>query len=84
MTLGVLLDEALPYYEGPFEVLKVWENDPPGLKPSQSFYAQRFYLSEMHDEAACRHLQMKVQWAAENAQNELSSLTVYGAYFQEN
>ena len=84
LTLGVLLDEAVPYYKGPFEVLKVWENDPPGLKQSQSFYAQRFYLSEMRDEAACRHMQIKVQWAAENAQSELTSLTVYGAYFQEN
>lgn len=83
LTLGVIFDEALPYYTGPFAILKVWESDPPGLKASKSFYPQRFYLSEGHDEAACRHMQIMVQWAAENQPNELTSLTVFGAYFQE-
>lgn len=85
LTLALLIDEALPYYTGPWETLKDWANDPPGLKESRSFYGQRFYLSEMEDEAAvCRHMQVIVQWAAEAAQNELTSLTIYGGYLQEN
>ena len=83
LTLGVLIDEALPYYKGAFDILKVWENDPPGLKPSRSFYSQRFYLSELKEEAACRHMQMNAIWAAENAPNELLSLTVFGGFLQE-
>lgn len=83
LTLGVIFDEALPYYTGPFDILKVWEPDPPGLKRSRSFYAQRFYLSEAKDEAACRHCQVLIQWAAENAANELSTLTIFGGFLQE-
>lgn len=83
LTLGVLIDEAIPYYKGPFDILKKWENDPPGLKPSKSFYSQRFYLNELRDEAACRHIQMQINWAAENAASELLSLTVFGGYLQE-
>jgi hypothetical protein len=84
LTLGVMLDEALPYYTGPVDQLTEWVDDPPGLKPSRSFYGQRFYLSEMEDEAVCRHMQITIQWAAENALNELLSLTVFGAFMQEN
>lgn len=83
LTIGVLIDEAVPYYKGPFEILKVSENDPPTLKPSRSLYSQRFYLSEAKEEAACRHLQVLVQWAQENAPNELLTLTVFGGYLQE-
>lgn len=83
-SLGVIFDEALPYYTGPWNVIKTWEPDPPGLTQSTSFYAQRFFMNEAHDSAACRHMQIKVQWNQENAQNELTSLTVYGAFEQEN
>lgn len=83
LVLGVLIDEALPYYTGPFDILKKWESDPPGLKQSKSFYAQRFYLNEARDEAACRHCQVQINWAAENAANELVSLTIFGGYLQE-
>jgi hypothetical protein len=80
LTLGLLIDEALPYYTGPFDLLKQWVNDPPGLKESRSFY-----LSELEDDAAAmRHCQIRVQWPAEAVQNELLSLTVYGGFFQEN
>jgi hypothetical protein len=85
LVLGLLIDEALPYYTGPFDILKHWESDPPGLKESRSLMGQRFYLSELEDEGAVmRHCQIKVQWAAEAAQNELLSLTLYGGFFQEN
>lgn len=84
LTLGVILDEALPYYTGAWDTLKVWVPDPPGLTESASILSQRFYLSEMEDAAACRHMQIKVQWAAENALNELLTLTIYGGFLQEN
>jgi hypothetical protein len=84
LVLGVLIDEALPYYTGTFEYLKHWTNDPPNLKPSTSLPAQRFYLSETPDDAVeCRHMQMQVCWAAENAPNELLTMTVFGGFLQE-
>lgn len=84
VSLGVIFDEALPYYTGPWNVIKNWEPDPPGLTQSSSFYAQRFFMSDTHDPAVCRHMQIKVMWNQENAQNELTSLTLYGAFEQEN
>ena len=84
IVLGLLIDEALPYYMGSVEILKNWVNDPPTLKPSKSFYAQRFYLSDMPDTAAaCTDIQIMVQWPAEAALNELQTFTVFGAYSQE-
>jgi hypothetical protein len=81
LVLGVILDEALPYYQGSFDILKHWVPDPPDLPESQSIWAQRFYLAEDEDTTAyCRHLQILVQWPAENAQNELQTMTVFGAY----
>ncbi len=81
MVIGLLVDEALPYYKGSFDILKKWEYDPPTLKPSKSILSQRFYLSDDPDEAAyCRHLQLMVQWPSENAPNELQSFSLWGAY----
>jgi hypothetical protein len=81
LTIGVILDEALPYYTGSFDILKTWVNDPPNLPPSKSIQSQRFYLAENKlDAAYCRHMQILVQWPAEAAANELQTLTVFGAY----
>ena len=84
LVIGLLVDEALPYYKGSFEILKDWVFDPPCLKPSKSILSQRFYLSELHEEAVCRHLQLMVQWPAENAANELMAFSLWGAYEIEN
>lgn len=84
LTIGLLIDEALPYYKQSFEILKDWTIDPPGLPASKSFYGQRFYLSELPESsAACRHLQVLVQWPPEAAPNELQSFTIFGCYVQE-
>jgi len=83
-VLGLLLDDALPYYKGSFEILKHWVNDPPELKPSRTWYSQRFYLSDMPEEsAAITDCQVMVQWPAEDVINELQTFTLYGFYVQE-
>lgn len=83
-VLGLLLDDGLPYYKGSFEILKIWVNDPPELKPSRTWYSQRFYLSDMPTEsAAVTDLQIMVQWPAEAAINELQTFTIFGSYTQE-
>ena len=84
LILGLLIDEALPYYTGSFEILKNWIPDPPNVKPSKSLISQRFNLSDMPTKAAaCDHIQIMVQWPAENAPNELQSFTIIGGFVQE-
>jgi hypothetical protein len=85
ITLGILIDEALPYYTGPVETLKKWVNDPPTLRPSKSFWRQRFYLSESQDDAAVmRNCQLQINFAStDTVQNELQTFTIFGSYNQE-
>lgn len=84
LILGLYIDEAWPYYQGPFDLLKDWKNDPPSLRPSRSIYGQRFYLSELADDASMlRHLQVQINWPTEAFPSEILTLSVYGGYFQE-
>ena len=81
LIIGLLLDEALPYYKGSFDILKKWETDPPNVPESKSFYRQRFYLSDDDEYTAyCNDMQLLVQWPAEASQSELQSFSVFGAY----
>jgi hypothetical protein len=81
LIMGVILNEALPYFQGSFDILKRSVSDPPGLPESKSFYRQRFYLDQNEDVSAyCMDLQILVQFPAEAAQNELQALTIFGAY----
>ena len=86
LSIGLLIDEALPYYTGPIDILKEWESDPPNLSPSQSLYSQRFYLANaQEDEAAVmRHLQVQIIFSPyDTVANELLSMTVFGSFSQE-
>lgn len=83
-VLGLLIDEALPYYTGPIDILKQWVSDPPNLKVSRSLYAQRFYLSPLKEAAAMRHCQIQIIYPETDAvQNETFTITVFGSYMQE-
>lgn len=74
-TVGLLIDEI----SGPFRLLtKVRKADPPNLPPSQSVPASRFWAMEGQKPVGCRHLQMQITWAAENAMNELLTTAIYG------
>ena len=86
MTLGILIDEALPYYLGPIDILNHWVNDPPDLPESKSFWKQRFYFTELPEESVALMLSCQVQiiWSPTDVvQNELQALTVYGSFYQE-
>lgn len=85
LNLGVIVDEALPYYTGSFDILKYRVNDPPNLPPSRSIYADRFYLTTLQDETAVmRHCQLQIIWSpTDTVQNELWTVTIFGAYQQE-
>ena len=85
INIGVLVDEAVPYYTGPFDILKNRTNDPPNLPASKSIYADRFYFTELRDSTAVmRHCQIQVIWSpTDTVMNELWSMTLFGAYQQE-
>jgi len=86
LILGVIFDEALPYYTGSFDIIKSWIPDPPNLPESTSILGQRFYMSEAGDgdtAAMCRHLQILIQWPSEAALNELQSFTIFGSFLQQ-
>jgi hypothetical protein len=85
ISIGVLMDEALPYYTGPIDILTNWTSDPPNLPTSKSFYSQRFYMSELQNTtAACRHMQIQILFSPyDTVQNELLTITVFGAFSQE-
>lgn len=83
LTIGVLMDEAYPYFTGPFEKLKLWVTDPTNLTKSKSILGQRFYFSELKQAAICRHMQVRIDWVTEAAPNELLSATLFGAFMQE-
>jgi hypothetical protein len=85
LQLGILVDDALPYYTGPIDMLQNYVEDPPNLKHSRSFWSQRFYLDDAREEAsAMRHCQIKVQFNPNDiVQNELLTMTLFGSYSQE-
>jgi hypothetical protein len=64
---------------GDFIPLQNPENDPPQLPPSKSIYSNRYYLSQTDTPYTMRHLLLKVQFASENAANEMWGYSLYGA-----
>lgn len=77
------MDEAVPYFTGPFDILKHFVNDPPDLKVSKSLLPQRFYMSDSQEEAVCRHMQVKIDFGVDTVQNEMLTLTIFGGFLQE-
>ena len=78
-SISVRLDEI----SGPFDPLGEAVDDPPKLAPSLTTYAQRFHLLNGDNPALCRHCQIRFDWPAENAGNEILSCTLYGGFIQE-
>jgi len=83
LSMGVILDEAVPYYTGSFENIPEWIEDPPTLPRSTSILSQRFYLAQTQEPAVCRSMQYQIAFPAENAKNELWTTTLWGAILQE-
>ena len=84
LTLAVQLDEIAPLSSGYFDDLTLSVPDPTQLSPSNSVYAQRFYLSQTQDPAVCRHLQILISFGnTDTVKNELLSLSIFGSFDQE-
>ena|SRR5690348_12709301 len=79
-TPSFLTDEI----SGTFTVLPSFVPDPPQLPPSQSLYANRYYFSQTKAPVWCRHMQLKIDYGStDTVQNELLTLTIFGAHWQE-
>jgi len=82
-SLGVILDEALPYYTGDFTTLNSVVNDPPLLPESSSLSSKRAYMSQSQLPAWCRSLQIKVDFGQDAYPEELLSLCIFGGHSSE-
>jgi hypothetical protein len=79
-NVSLLLDEI----SGTFEQLPQSVDDPPNLPPpSQTVMAKRWYLSQGKTSAFCRHIQLKMNWSAEAAKNEVLTVTEIGSLVNE-
>lgn len=84
LSISVIIDEALPFFNGPFEPLTNWVTDPPNQPESRSIRGQRFYFSELPDQAAvCRHLQCSINFGISRVQDEILTFSIYGSFMQE-
>ena len=81
-ALSVLMNEVNPS-KVPFESLKRTRQDPPLLPPAETLYSDRFSLLQKQRPVWCRHFQMRIDWPAENAANELIGFTIFGQLWQE-
>lgn len=82
-AVSVIYNEAFPYFVGSFLNLPTATNDPPRLAASTSLYMNRYYTNQISTPPWCRHMQTKISWPAENFQNELLSIAIYGAVWVE-
>jgi hypothetical protein len=78
-TLGLLLGEI----SGTFSKAYRSRQDPPLLPPSSTIYNDRYYMAQNQQPTYCRHFQLKISWAAEDAHNELLAYTIFGAIHHE-
>jgi hypothetical protein len=78
-TVGVLLSELSGYSDSPaFTMLRRNVSDPPLEPAPKTLYSDRYYLAQNQNNQTCRHLQLRIDWAAEDAANELLTHTIYG------
>ncbi len=80
-SISVLMDEI----SGTFNSIEHYEDDPAQLPPSATTYNQRFYVMDVANDvpALCRHMQIRWDWPAENAANEILSMTIMGGIAAE-
>lgn len=82
-TVAVLLGEISATPEVPFVMLERTGFDPPLLAPSETLFNDRFTMLQNGKATLCRHMQLKIQMAAEDAQTEVLTHTIYGRRIAE-
>ena len=78
-TVGLLLGELSGYATSPPWVTLVSNRrDLPLLPAPKTLFSDRYDLAQNQNQQSCRHLQMRIDWLAEAAANELLTHTIYG------
>jgi hypothetical protein len=78
-AVSVLLNET----SGTYEQIRRTHQDPPNLPPSTSVIANRHSVLQGQKPVWCRHFRMRLDWPAEDFDNELLTYTVFGQIWQE-
>lgn len=78
-TVGVLLGEIGGQNGLGFETLVHSRQDPVNLPPSNTLFSDRYYMMQNQNTVICRHLQIRIDFPAEDAANELLTYTIFGA-----
>jgi hypothetical protein len=83
-TVSVMLGEIDgPLHPDLFELLYPTRQDPPLLPKAKTLYNDRFAMMQNQQTTYCRHLQIRFDWPAEDAPNELLTYTIFGALHNE-
>jgi hypothetical protein len=82
-TVGMLYDEISTTSTIDFDILEWTSVDPPLLSESQTLYSDRYTTLQDGVCPKCEHCQIKIDWGAQDAADELLSHTLYGAKFGE-
>jgi hypothetical protein len=78
-AVSLLLNET----NGTYEAIPRTHQDPPNLPPSKSVLSNRHSVLQGQRPVWCRHFRMRLDWPAEDADNELLTYTVFGQIWQE-
>ena len=73
------MNRSIDEIAGNFESLPNYVDDPPILATSNSVMSKRWYLTQGADPIVCRHMQIKLDLAAEAYKNELYTMSVFGS-----
>jgi hypothetical protein len=82
-TVGLLLGEIFATPQVPFDMLAVTSADPPTLPQAQTLFNDRYTALQNGVCPKCMHFQLLIQYATENAADELLLHTIYGAKHAE-
>ena len=78
-TVGILLGELSGQSTSPpWTTLVSTARDLPLLPAPKTLYSDRYHMAQNQNQQSCRHMQLRIQWAAEAIANELLTHTVYG------
>lgn len=81
--VGMLYDEIAETPNIGFDMLDWTSVDPPTLAESETLYSDRYVTSQDGECPKCRHVQIKIEWPAQDAPDELMGHAIFGAKFAE-
>lgn len=82
-TMGIKLGEIQAPKTPGFDTLYMTRQDPPLLPASETLYNDRYAVMQNQQTALCRHLQIRFDYPAEDAYNEIFTYTIFGAIHNE-